>query len=198
MFPTYQDKICHAQDWQVTQCHRLDFLPCEREWVVREPTQFPQESHFPHQCWHLLLPLTKWKALSFTVKKAHLQTGPVCHQGFFEHNPQTQVRMCVQSAASLGNLLSFPGGLSTCMSVPCADLWQCLLLNTFSELCLASYLHPSVPRTPTGTALPCWSTVTCVIVTKPQWLVDGICLGVEFVKSSIYLNSLRESLSSCV
>lgn len=116
------------------------------------------------------------------------QTAPVCHQGFFEQDPQTQARMCVWCAASFVNLYFIPNGLSTCMSVPWAHLWQCLPQNEFAELCLASYYHTSVPRTPSGTAPPRWSTVTCVTVSKPQWLLDGMRLGVEFLTASILMH----------
>lgn len=87
--------------------------------------------------------------------------------------------MSVQCAASSSNLLTFPSGLSTCMSVPCSDLWQCLLQNAFLRCllpCIFTVLCPEPPHR---------STVTCVIVAKPWWLLGGMCLGVEFVKASI-------------
>lgn len=83
VFPTYQDKIWHAQGWQATHCHSLDFLSCERERMIREPSSHnslrgisPISAGICHCLWQ------NKRALSFTVKKTHVQKAPVCHQGF--------------------------------------------------------------------------------------------------------------------
>lgn len=180
--------------------------------VVREPTpckSLRSISHSSARIWHCLWQKKKKKSLAFHTEEPCLQAAPwpglttvgFLPSGFFwADSPDClSSQGASQCPASVGKVMSVSKGLSTGLSVPWADLLQYLLQNTLPELYLAWYLHSSMATTPADPAPPHWplpvSTVTSIKMgcdPKSQQLLDEMCLGMEFVKPSVYLNVLSE------
>jgi len=121
MFPAYQDKRWDAQDWQATHLHSLDFLFCERRFMVhrewswrpcpaRACIAFPTAALVPSNAF------CNMQDPAFTLKRHVYRRIPgpgsqqqdVCHQDFFEQDSSDHLlsHCANRSAASIGSVMS--------------------------------------------------------------------------------------------